>query len=53
MGVQRSPGAEPRWESGGAQKPETNANFQLRRGDMTHVPPWLCHWFWGHDPDLL
>jgi len=24
-------------------KPETNANFQLRRGACTHIPPWLHH----------
>jgi len=31
-------GAEPRWGPGGeAQKPETNANFQLRRGGG-HAP---------------
>jgi len=27
-------------------KPETNANFQLRRGDMQQCPPWLRYWYW-------
>jgi len=37
---QRSPGAEPRWGRGlSPQKPETNANFQLRRGTCTQVLP--------------
>jgi len=36
---QRGPGAEPRWGLGGSpQKPEINANFQLRRGDMHPCP---------------
>jgi len=26
------------------QKPDTNANFQLRRGTYPCPPPWLCHW---------
>ena len=39
---QRGPGPEPRWGSGG--ETETNANFQLRRGDVQPCPPWLRHW---------
>ena len=31
------------WRMEVPQKLETNANFQLRRGDMHPCPPWLRH----------
>jgi len=34
------------------RSPRQNANFELRRGTCTHVPPWLRDWSWWNSQGL-